>query len=75
MGGPPPSRLGVLGVSAMPNQEDWMKLSELLRRLAEQRERQATMRTARDRNNGSSLHREAFRHLDFTPTKPAKLGF
>jgi hypothetical protein len=56
-------------------QSDWMKLSELLKRLNEQRERQAAMRDARDHNNRNAHGQEAFRHRDLTPTKPAKLSF
>jgi hypothetical protein len=58
----------------MPD-SDWMKLSELLKRLHEQRERQAAMREARDRNNRNAHGQEVFRHRDLTPTKPAKLSF
>lgn len=56
-------------------QTEWLKLSEMLKRLDEQRKRVDAMRDARDRNNGNIVPSEAFRHRDLTPTKPAKLGF
>jgi hypothetical protein len=59
----------------MPYQGEWMKLSELLKRLNDQKERQAAMREARDRNNRNAHGQDVFRHRDLTPIKPAKLGF